>query len=477
MTPALLLAALVMLPRLPFRSVQPFNWDAANFALAVQHFDVRLHQPHPPGYPYYVALGALFNLPTHDVNAALVAVSVLLECVAVAALYLLGRAMFSPWAGAAAAIALTVSVTFWTYGEIALAYPALAAFATLVALFVYQTRCQGRDRLLAAAAAYAIGTGFRPDLAAFLLPLLAFGAWGQPRRRILQAAAVACCGVLLWLLPVMLLSGGPATYLQVFAAYAGTDVVERYAPTALGWTGLLANLRDTVMYIGYALYADAAVVIGVLGLAWRRPLRDQWPLYGLLVVWLGPMAAFYLLVHIGDPGYVFGLLPALLLAGIGGWRALAGPRPGELMQTVLGGGMALAVLANTLLFLLYDQPLTLAGVRRNDVQVQAQVEYVRALPPSEVMLVTYDSHRQFTLLLPEYQHSVWLDTTTPARQAFGIPPGVRWLVFTDDSVFFLLQSLPAAEADYLPGKTWIAKLPVTPPGTLVYEAGKLSLAP
>ena len=33
--------------------------DSINFALGLRHFDPALHQPHPPGYPLYIALGHL----------------------------------------------------------------------------------------------------------------------------------------------------------------------------------------------------------------------------------------------------------------------------------------------------------------------------------------------------------------------------------------------------------------------------------
>ena len=31
--------------------------DSVNFALGVRYFDVAQHQPHPPGYPIFIALG------------------------------------------------------------------------------------------------------------------------------------------------------------------------------------------------------------------------------------------------------------------------------------------------------------------------------------------------------------------------------------------------------------------------------------
>lgn len=36
---------------------EPDSIDATNFVLGVRDFDVARHQPHPPGYPVYIALG------------------------------------------------------------------------------------------------------------------------------------------------------------------------------------------------------------------------------------------------------------------------------------------------------------------------------------------------------------------------------------------------------------------------------------
>ena len=41
--------ALALITRLPCRSIILHHWDSVNFALALEHYDVRLHQPHPPG--------------------------------------------------------------------------------------------------------------------------------------------------------------------------------------------------------------------------------------------------------------------------------------------------------------------------------------------------------------------------------------------------------------------------------------------
>src|SRR5215217_8539075 len=54
-----ILAAVWLLAHLPFLSPALEDIDSINFALGLHHFDPALHQPHPPGYPVYIALGRL----------------------------------------------------------------------------------------------------------------------------------------------------------------------------------------------------------------------------------------------------------------------------------------------------------------------------------------------------------------------------------------------------------------------------------
>ncbi len=47
---ALLFSFLALLLRIPFMSRFLYHWDSVNYALSLERYDVRLHQPHPPGY-------------------------------------------------------------------------------------------------------------------------------------------------------------------------------------------------------------------------------------------------------------------------------------------------------------------------------------------------------------------------------------------------------------------------------------------
>ena len=50
-----LLAALWLALALPHVDTRySFAWDSSQFERGVRHFDIALHQPHPPGYPLWI---------------------------------------------------------------------------------------------------------------------------------------------------------------------------------------------------------------------------------------------------------------------------------------------------------------------------------------------------------------------------------------------------------------------------------------
>jgi hypothetical protein len=119
---ALLLFVVFLALRLPLRAQALVNWDAANFALGTRIFDVQHHQPHPPGYIGYVALGALLNRLTGDANASLTLLSAVSGGVAPAALFILAaRWMARPYA-LLSAVQFGLSPVLWYYSEVALTY-------------------------------------------------------------------------------------------------------------------------------------------------------------------------------------------------------------------------------------------------------------------------------------------------------------------------------------------------------------------
>jgi hypothetical protein len=207
----------VVVLRLLFSSHYLYHWDSVNFALGLERYDVRLGQPHPPGYVLYVALGWLVNLLFHDANRSLVAISAAGSGLLVVTMWRLAERLFdSRRAGALAALLVAGDPLFWFYGAVALPHAADAALCCLVALWLWRIR-KGESRLLLPTALLlAVATGFRQQNALYLAPLCAFCLWGEWRNRrwgpLALASALFVLACTAWFVPMVNLSGGFQAY-------------------------------------------------------------------------------------------------------------------------------------------------------------------------------------------------------------------------------------------------------------------------
>src|SRR5687767_13872166 len=111
----IVMVALLLLTRLPVMA-QYLSVDNVNLAFSLENFDPRIHQPQPPGYPFFVAFGRIVNFLFRDAERTFVVISLLVSGICLPLAYMLGKRMFSPWAGAAAAFLLLVNPVFWFSG-------------------------------------------------------------------------------------------------------------------------------------------------------------------------------------------------------------------------------------------------------------------------------------------------------------------------------------------------------------------------
>src|SRR5207237_7129621 len=109
---AILILALLLLTRIPAMASY-FTIDNVNLAFSLEKFDPRIHQPQPPGYPFFVAFGKIVNVVFRDPERTFVAISIVVSALCLPIVFLLAQRMFSAWAGAAAAFLLLVNPVFW----------------------------------------------------------------------------------------------------------------------------------------------------------------------------------------------------------------------------------------------------------------------------------------------------------------------------------------------------------------------------
>lgn len=479
LTTALLFVGFLLL-RLPLRTTYPVNWDAVQFALGVQDFDVVHHRPHPPGYIGYIALAKVVNVVVGDPNATLTLIAAVSGAVVPAVFYLLARRFLSDLSALCATLAFGSSILVSYYSEVALTYVVELALLLPFLLFVHRhlVKPTRHDLLLATAFLATLGS-FRQTALVLMLPLWLYMIWRVPWRPRLEAGAFLTAAVLIWLVPLLWLAGGPLTYIQ-----ASRDL----AVLAGGHTSILSmNPGGMLQNVGFVVAGLViGVNVGVLVLAaGRHELRTRWSSMALhnrmfFALWLLPALGVYILAHTGQVGYILILLPIPFLAlGAALSHAAAFLRqlaPSISLSTASLAVTALFVLTNLVGLIAFpmatnqalaesvEMDLRQFDLPANDRHWDQVTATIRNYPPNGTVVLTTiggprvsGSFRQLMYLMPDYYvyglgHNLENGAFGPLFSAHNgqsnydvagmneqatrleLPPGTRYLVIPDEEI-------------------------------------------
>jgi hypothetical protein len=424
----------------PFRSQFAYHWDGAQFALAIGSYDMRISQPHPPGYFMYVMLGKLVNLGIGEPHTSLVWLSVIAGAALAAVGFLLANAMFGRRIGIATAVILLTSPLCWFYSEIALTSIVDAMLVTATVLVCWRVIKNGggwRD-VLWMSMLFAVVAGVRQQTGAILAPLWCYSllkVHGPRWTKLVCGLLLAGLFCSLWFLPMVRTTGGITEYLHLLRAKGHFDAPQ----TAWGGGGIAALLVNVSMigrvcWVGL-LFAAVIFVSEFLYWVFGEQAEVKRQLYGeyakqfvVLSLWIGPMLLFWLAMYVTTPGYVLCFFPALaIVAGMAVQRFVSrlthiveGRKPvteqrRKLLATLVALGLVAGV--NVVVFLwqprcltpvLADLPLTAMEIRRHDRQLAECFRTVREkFKPENVVIYHSDQFfywgfRQFQYHLPEY---------------------------------------------------------------------------
>jgi hypothetical protein len=437
---ALVFAGLTLASRWPYRVRLLPTWDAVQFALALERYDVVRHQPHPPGYILYVGLGRLASVLLGDPAATLGGLAIVASAVAVLLLYRLGWHLYGRGVATLAALGLVVSPLFWAYGVVGLAYTAEAALATGVGAGAWAMG-QGRvGALLSSAVLLGLAGGVRQSMLLLLGPLWLGMAWRGFRRPgpVLAGLGLVLLTTTAWLAPMLWLTGVDRYLAASLELYEST--VRATTLLGGGWTRNLVGLAEAFL-VGLGVFLPVLMWGLSRGPARLAQDRDRAVFFAL---WMLPALAVYAVVHLGQRGYLLTVLPACyLLVGralVGLWQRLQELRlPAAWRGAVAGLALAGALGAHVAFFTaaapvhvpspaadaswrtraatelraLYRFRLwshTASGLREQDAVIGTYVAAVRRqFDPRDTVLVTelgnprsYPWFRHVMYYLPEY---------------------------------------------------------------------------
>jgi dolichyl-phosphate-mannose-protein mannosyltransferase len=413
---AAVLAGLTVASRWPYRARLLYNWDAVQFALALTEYDVVKHQPHPPGYILYVALGRLVNHWLQDPAAAYVVLAVAFSGLTTFVVYYLARAAYDRATALASATLLAVSPLFWFYGSVGLTYAGEALIASVVAYFSFRALRGGETDAWLAAGYLGVAGGLRQSAMVLLFPLwIGATAFGVRRlRAIAIGLLVIGAATLAWFVPMIWITGGLARYVEASLDLAETVV----KPTSiLGGGEFDVTLRMSRYLLESVVVALGPLVLAVLLLPWYVRRRGVGAPEWFFMAWALPAVLVYTLVHFGQAGYVLTFLPALVILlsriVLEAFASIMSDRP-RLRPVVAASVVILVVLVNGTFFVSarpaprdFDTPKpawvqraqdeafdwiwsrTAAALREHEAVVQTFVDAIRGLfDPQETAIVT-----------------------------------------------------------------------------------------
>jgi hypothetical protein len=469
--PVLALAFVAL--HLPFPPASPEDLDSINFALGVRHFDVARHQPHPPGYPVYIAIGKIVRAIAPTEVKALSVVSNVAGGLGMIALVVL-FSQIDPgwprrWSMTAAIVTMTSPLYWFTAARPLSDVPGLAAS---LAVQAFTLSAADGPHLIAASVLAAAATGLRSQDAWLTVPLLVFAVLRHPAasRARLRAGALAAffAGCALWAVPLVALNGGPAAYWRALFTQGADDL----AGVQMLWT--TPTLRQFVLALYYAFVAPWAVwqiaagvlVMAAIGVAiiYRR---SPGPLAILAVTFVPYFVFDVLFQETVTTRYALPLVPPVVYLAV---RAVASlPRDLGIWLAV-GAGLVNAVIAS---FLVVGYSLTEAPVFRmlGDMRALAAA----GPPPSARRVLAMHRREDFDLRKPIQ----WVGPDLPAfAQRLPAPPRHEWLEMVKywngggrDPVWFVADPKRSdlALIDRPPGRhqsySWPLRYPVLLGGT------------
>jgi hypothetical protein len=262
-----LLALATLALRLVTAATGPTDWDSAQYASAVRHFDVTHGQPQPPGYWFYVESGRLLHsVAGMGIITSLVLVSALASSLAVGLTAVAGRDLGGQWVGLVAGTVVALSPFAWFSGSTVATYSFDMVACSLLIILAWRAR-PGSWHGVYAVGALGLLAGFRQSIVA-AFALVAIIAVIASTRRLGQLAITVVVGagaVAAWLVPMVASQPGGfqawlhATRMESSGAAHQTSVLD-HAP------GAATNFGTFAAYTALALgpLAVLALVAGLL---------------------------------------------------------------------------------------------------------------------------------------------------------------------------------------------------------------------
>lgn len=451
------------LTRLPLVEKIQSHWDGPQYSIAILRYSLSQETPAPPGYPLYIFMGKLLNFLYNDPFYSLLILSVIFSGIGAFLLYLVGKTMFNAPTGVIASFLFLSAPTFYYFGLTAYPYGLIPSIVLMLGLVVFLIARKKKKKGVLLGIIFAVLIGLRPQEAITTMPLYLLGFYYLSKKeRFLSLLSFAVI-FLLWLIPLVIVSGGIKQYIVLLLAFAKAGALppvsfrnmEILVPRIV--RGMILSFGIGTIFLIYYLKFARDIITK------RKKIREVLSNkhFQLFSIWIIPSILFNLLVRNEHAGYQMVYLSSfLILIAYAIWKLC------QKKNNALVAVLSLLVVFNLWWFFRDRDPLLklpysptsfhYSEIRKNDLKLGSKIDFIKKHfnPKSSLIITSPDPWRplmyhlypyliysidglvtnddKFKPTVRESQYWIFKQYNNIERRII-IPPFVETIIFTDDN--------------------------------------------
>ena len=368
-----------------------FHWDGVQYVLGVLDFDIYSHQPHPPGFINYIAIGKFFNIFFNDAKLSLAFLSII--CCALSAIFfyfILIKIFKDKKEAFLYTLLFCSSPVVWFYSEIINTFiPGMCALLLIIYISI------GKKNMYLISFICGWFLGARIYLIFILLPILAFfilkSRVSWHKRNIFVMLFLA--GILIWFLPTIYHCGGLGKYLKIYQEHISFNLSRTIISSDYSFfLSLCINLiyvfwacRYFILFIltGFIFYLSRNYKIKYFGI--DRWIKNENNL--LFLIWLISGFIFCTLFSVINAGYLISIVPVIFIFSFIGLNYMVtGTRACHIKMIII----IIFILLNCYNFIFTDGKVTLANIKGHDETFSEAISVIKGnFKPDETVVISY----------------------------------------------------------------------------------------
>lgn len=393
---------ITIISRLPFITKYLFEWDSVQLALGMKKFDILLHQPHPPGYFFYVYLSKLINLLLNNPNYSMIILNIFLTIVGGIIFFKISQKIFkNQILSLLSALIFLFNPFIWFHGEFANVYIVDSTFALIFFYLTLLIIKEKKNLLPLYSFLFALGIGLRQSILIFFTPLYLYTFYfyikhqKKPILDIIKNFSILIITSLAWLMPAAYLSGGLFQFFKI--------TLNQYSDAAtstsiFSLSKISAVFKQSINAIKIIIYSGNILSFLIILNFVRKKFKFDKITKTVFLLWFLPSFIFCCFIHLGKIGYIMTIIPLIVLLGVLAINKIKKTKKKYLiMICIILIQITIFVfdidsflenkLSNKFLINVAPYKINLKNLKNNDLKLKTIIDFIKKYNPEDTILI------------------------------------------------------------------------------------------